>query len=106
MYTTVMCMLEIVAPPIVVGAWSMAFLLRQHVEYYYYGKKLHRLAPAGTSRQYLVVTAVSYRYTRWHLQLGPGRDQQAISGSDGSLLQIYALAFAARPRRGPAGNIW
>ena len=24
-----------VAPPILVGAWSMAFLLRQHVEYYY-----------------------------------------------------------------------
>ena len=36
MYTVVMCMLVIVAPPIVVGAWSMAFLLRQHVEYYYY----------------------------------------------------------------------
>ena len=26
----------IVAPPIVMGAWSMAFLLRQHVEYYHY----------------------------------------------------------------------
>ena len=25
-------MLVIVAPPIVMGAWSMAFLLRQHVE--------------------------------------------------------------------------
>ena len=24
----------IVAPPIVMGAWSMAFLLGQHVEYY------------------------------------------------------------------------
>ena len=35
-YTVVMCMVVIVAPPIVVGAWSMAFLLRQHVEYYYY----------------------------------------------------------------------
>ena len=32
----VMCMLVIVAPPIVMGAWSMAFLLGQHVEYYYY----------------------------------------------------------------------
>ena len=31
MYTVVMCMLVIVAPPIVVGAWSMAFLLGQHV---------------------------------------------------------------------------
>ena len=31
-----MCMLVIVAPPIVMGAWSMAFLLEQHVEYYYY----------------------------------------------------------------------
>ena len=30
----VMCMLVIVAPPIVMGAWSMAFLLGQHVEYY------------------------------------------------------------------------
>ena len=29
-------MLEIVAPPIVMGAWSMAFLLGQHVEYYIY----------------------------------------------------------------------
>ena len=29
-------MLVIVAPPIVMGAWSMAFLLGQHVEYYYY----------------------------------------------------------------------
>ena len=27
-------MLVVVAPPIVVGAWSMAFLLRQHVECY------------------------------------------------------------------------
>ena len=26
----VMCMLAIVAPPIVVGAWSMVFLLREH----------------------------------------------------------------------------
>ena len=34
MYTVVMCMLLIVAPPIVVNAWSKAFLLRQHVEYY------------------------------------------------------------------------
>ena len=33
-----MCMLVIVAPPIVMGAWSMAFLLGQHVEYYYYYK--------------------------------------------------------------------
>ena len=31
MYTVAMCMLVIVAPPIVVGALSMAFLLRQHV---------------------------------------------------------------------------
>ena len=31
----VMCMLVIVAPHTVVGVWSMAFLLRQHVEYYY-----------------------------------------------------------------------
>ena len=30
----VMCMLVIVAPPIVMGVWSMAFLLEQHVEYY------------------------------------------------------------------------
>ena len=30
-----MCMLVIVAPPIVMGAWSMAFLLGQHVEYYF-----------------------------------------------------------------------
>ena len=30
----VMCMLVIVAPPIVMGAWSMAFLLGQCVEYY------------------------------------------------------------------------
>ena len=30
----VMCMLVIVALPIVMGAWSMAFLLGQHVEYY------------------------------------------------------------------------
>ena len=29
----VMCMLVIVAPPIVLGAWLMAFLLGQHVEY-------------------------------------------------------------------------
>ena len=29
-----MCMLVIVAPPTVVGAWSMVFLLRLHVEYY------------------------------------------------------------------------
>ena len=36
MYTVVMCMLVIVAPPIVVGAWSVAFMLRQHVEYYLY----------------------------------------------------------------------
>ena len=28
----VMCMLVIVAPPIVMGAWSMAFLLGQHVD--------------------------------------------------------------------------
>ena len=34
-YVVVMCMLVIVAPPIVMGAWSMAFLLGQHVEYYY-----------------------------------------------------------------------
>ena len=34
-YTVVMCVLVIVAPPIVMGVWSMAFLLRQHVEYYY-----------------------------------------------------------------------
>ena len=34
MYMVVMCMLVMVAPPIVVGAWSMAFLLRQHVECY------------------------------------------------------------------------
>ena len=33
MYAVVMYMLVIVAPPIVVGARSMAFLLRQHVEY-------------------------------------------------------------------------
>ena len=32
MYVVVMCVLVIVAPPIVVGAWSMAFLLGQHVE--------------------------------------------------------------------------
>ena len=32
----VMCMLVIVAPPIVMDAWSMAFLLGRHVEYYYY----------------------------------------------------------------------
>ena len=31
MYTVVMCMQVIVAPPIVVGAWSMAFLLGQHL---------------------------------------------------------------------------
>ena len=32
MHTVVMCMLVIVAPPIaIIGAWSMAFLLRQHV---------------------------------------------------------------------------
>ena len=30
----VMCMLVIVAPPILMGVWSMAFLLGQHVEYY------------------------------------------------------------------------
>ena len=30
-----MCMLVIVAPPIVMGVWSRAFLLGQHVEYYY-----------------------------------------------------------------------
>ena len=35
MYVVVMCMLVIVAPPIVMGVWSMAFLLGQHVEYYY-----------------------------------------------------------------------
>ena len=29
----VMCMLVIVAPPIVMGSWSMAFLLGEHVEY-------------------------------------------------------------------------
>ena len=34
MYSVVMCILVIVAPPIVVGAWSMAFLLRRHVKYY------------------------------------------------------------------------
>ena len=34
MYTVVMCLLVILAPPIVVGEWSMAFLLRQHIEYY------------------------------------------------------------------------
>ena len=32
-YSEWSCMLVIVAPPIVVGAWSIAFLLRQHVEY-------------------------------------------------------------------------
>ena len=32
---TYKCMLVIVAPPIVMGVWSMAFLLGQHVEYYY-----------------------------------------------------------------------
>ena len=31
MYTAVMCMVVIVALPIVVGEWSMVFLLRQHV---------------------------------------------------------------------------
>ena len=30
-----MCILVIVAPPIVMGAWSMAFLLGRHVKYYY-----------------------------------------------------------------------
>ena len=34
-YIVVMCMLVIVAPPIVMGSWSMAFLLGQHVEYYW-----------------------------------------------------------------------
>ena len=34
-YVVVMCMLVIVTLPIVMGAWSMAFLLGQHVEYYY-----------------------------------------------------------------------
>ena len=34
-YVVVMCMLVIVAPLIVMGAWSMAFLLGQHVKYYY-----------------------------------------------------------------------
>ena len=33
-YVVVMCMVVIVAPSIVVDAWSMAFLLGQHVEYY------------------------------------------------------------------------
>ena len=33
MYTVVMCMLVIVALPIVVGVCSMALLPRQHVEY-------------------------------------------------------------------------
>ena len=32
----VMCMVVIAALPIVVGAWPMAYLLRQHVDYYYY----------------------------------------------------------------------
>ena len=31
-HVQVVCMLVIVAPPIVMGAWSMAFLLGQHVE--------------------------------------------------------------------------
>ena len=31
-----MSMLVIVAPPIALSAWSMAFLLGQHVEYYVY----------------------------------------------------------------------
>ena len=35
-YVVVICMLVIVASPIVMGAWSIAFLLGQHVEYYYY----------------------------------------------------------------------
>ena len=35
MYTVVMCMLAIVASPIVMGEWSMAFLLGQHIEYFY-----------------------------------------------------------------------
>ena len=34
MYTVVMCMVVIVASSIVVGAWSVASLLRQHDEYY------------------------------------------------------------------------
>ena len=34
-YVVLMCMVVIVALPIVMGAWSMAFL-GQHVEYYYY----------------------------------------------------------------------
>ena len=35
-YAVVMCMLVIVALPILMGTWSTAFLLGQHVEYYYY----------------------------------------------------------------------
>ena len=35
-YAVVMCMVVVVALPIVVGVWSMVFQLRQHVEYYYY----------------------------------------------------------------------
>ena len=41
MYVVVMCMLVIVAPPIVMGAWSMAFLLGQHVGYYYHMRLIY-----------------------------------------------------------------
>ena len=34
-YVVVMCILVIVAPSIVMGAWSTTFLLGWHVEYYY-----------------------------------------------------------------------
>ena len=34
-YSEWSCDIVIVAPPIVVGAWSMAYLLGQRVEYYY-----------------------------------------------------------------------
>ena len=40
----VMCMLVIVAPPIVIVVWSVAFLLGQHVEYYV----IHKPCTIGT----------------------------------------------------------
>ena len=57
MYSMVMCMLVIVVLPIVVGAWSMPFLLRQRVEYNIMDYKLRRRVSG--QRNYSTVLVVS-----------------------------------------------
>ena len=55
-----------VAPPMRMGAWTMAHVLRQRIEYYCY-KKLHKVEDVFYLLQMKKICGISYSRISWYV---------------------------------------